>query len=87
MSRKNTIPEFTDDPRSVVTTLRVMKELMEGLLGRRRGQGQGAPFMFYQIQRPESRAGAELEPGDLWIQPAEHKLRFWTGSIWQDFAP
>jgi hypothetical protein len=87
MSRQNSIPEFTDDPQSMATTLRAVKELVEGMLGQRRGQGLGAPHVFIEIQRPDPRAGLEVKKGDFWIQPIERKLYFWDGRLWQPFAP
>lgn len=87
MSNLNTIPDFTSDPESIATAVRAMKELLEDLTGQRRGQGQGAPRVFVQTLRPDTRAGAEIKPGDFWIQPAERKLYFWDGRLWQTFAP
>lgn len=87
MSRRNTIPDFTTDPQSMATTLRAMKEILEDLTGQRRGQGTGSPRVFVQVIRPDPRAGAELKSGDFWIQPAERKLYFWDGLLWQPFAP
>jgi hypothetical protein len=83
----NVIPDFTSDPESMANALRVAKNIIEELTGQRRGQGAGAPRMFVQVLRPDARAGVELKIGDLWTQPAERRLYFWDGRLWQPYAP
>lgn len=80
----NTIPEFTSEPESMATSLRVAKDILEDLTGQRRGQGVGVPRMFVQLERPL--ASAERKLGDLWINPVERKLYFWDGRLWQPLS-
>lgn len=87
MSNRNAIPEFTSDPESIATALRAVKEMLEELTGQRPGQSIGAPRVFVQPARPDPRAGVQIKPGDLWIQPSGRRLYFWDGRIWQTFLP
>lgn len=87
MSDRNVIPEFTSDPESIAVSLRVAKDVLEGLTGQRRGEGVGSPRMFVQITRPDPRVGVTLKLGDLWIHPTDRKLYFWDGRLWQSIVP
>jgi hypothetical protein len=82
VSRLNTIPEFTEDPRSMATTLRAMKEILESLAGLRPGPGLGVPNVFVQAQAPQGQA-ASIKPGDLWIGRGASALNYWDGRLWR----
>jgi len=83
VSNLNTIPTPTPDLDSLVTSVRIMKELLEDITGQRRGQGQGCPRMFLQQQQPDTRTGDQLKPGDLWVNPITREMRFWEGRLWE----
>ena len=87
MSRLNSVPDFTEDLQSMSAALRAMKEVVEGLTGQRRNQGEGAPHVFLQLQRPDPRTGTQVRKGDFWIQPEQKTLHFWDGRLWQRLVP
>lgn len=81
MSR-NTIPEFSDDPKSMETALRVVKELLEELTGQRPGNPIGAPSIYVRSTVPVSTA--VLSRGDIWIQEGSGKIHYFDGRLWRD---
>lgn len=85
MSKYPAIPEFTDDPRSVATTVRALKEAVELLTGQRQGPALGAPLVFVQEDTP-SRAvrGAVFGRGDIWINTLTNKVSYWNGVEWEE---
>lgn len=65
--------------------LRVVKQSLEAITGQRQDQGR-APQMFYGLKAPSAAAGVELQEGDLWINPATSKLKWWDGQVWKDLV-
>lgn len=86
MSRRNTIPEFTDDPKSMAVSLRAVKELLETLLGTRRRQGRVSQT-FIEALPPDPSAGFDVQTGDFWIAKGTKKLHYWDGRLWQKIQP
>ena len=82
MSKTSVIPEFSNDVDSMAVAVRSLKLAVENMTGQRADQGR-APRVFLQVRAPDVRAGTELEEGDLWINAATYKLRFWDGRVWQ----
>ena len=86
MSRRNTIPEFTSDPRSLETALRTMKDIVEVFLGSRRREGR-ASQTFVEAIAPDPRAGFNLGAGDYWIRTGDDTLHYWDGRLWKKIQP
>lgn len=80
---KNVIPEFSDDPKTLETALRVVKELLEDLAGQRPGNSLGAPSIYIQPTAPTSQ-GNQLARKDIWIQEGSGKIHYFDGRLWRD---
>ena len=87
MSKYPSIPEFTDDPRSVAATVRALKEAVELLTGQRQGPSLGAPAIYVQEPMPsKDQRGVVFGPGDLWINPTTRKIAYWMSGEWVEIA-
>lgn len=85
MSNLPTIPDFTDEPSSIGTALRAVKQVVEIVSGQRQGPSYGAPQMFVQENEPVTSRVTSFKTGDFWINTATKKLNYWDGQQWQVF--
>lgn len=82
MSKVATIPDFIDgDARSMSTSLRVVKQVIETLSGQRYDDSKGSPAVYVQAVAPVAGKNA-FHPGDFWINSGTKKLSYYNGSFW-----
>lgn len=83
MSKAVSIPDFTEgDIRSMSTSLRAVKQILEGMTGQRQDESKGSPAVY--VQTTEPRAGRNFfSIGDFWINSNTKVLSYWTGNYWQ----
>lgn len=86
MSNLPTIPDFIDEPASIGTTLRAMKQAVEIIGGQRQGASYGAPQMFVQETQPIPSRVTSFKIGDLWINTLTKKLNYWSGVQWEELT-
>jgi hypothetical protein len=85
VSNLPTIPDFTDDPTSIATALRAVKQVVEIISGQRQGPARGAPQMFVQENEPITSRVTSFKIGDFWINTLTKELHYWDGVQWQVF--
>jgi len=83
MSKLPTIPDFTDEPQSIGTALRTVKQAVEIIGGQRQGQSLGAPQMFVQPNEPTISRLTSFSRGDQWINDATDQMYYWDGRQWK----
>lgn len=84
MSNQAVIPDFVDgDVKSMSTSLRSMKQLLETISGQRQGDSKGVPTVFVQPLSPVRNAANFYKTGDLWVDTAAKKLHYFDGGFWQ----
>ena len=83
MSKIPAIPDFTDDPQSIGTALRVVKQAVEIVGGQRQGQSLGAPQVFVQANEPAVTRLTSFNLGDQWINNATDQMSYWNGQQWK----
>jgi len=71
------IPEPMASIDGILETVRVMKLTIEMLTGQLKGVSSGAPRIFVQSSQPTTN-----DIGDLWINSANRKMSYWSGSAW-----
>lgn len=82
MSKLPNIPDFIDEPQSMGTSLRAVKQAVEIIGGQRQGPSLGAPQIFVQENEPVTSRVTQLSLGDLWIDPVAKKFYFYAGQFW-----
>lgn len=84
MSSQAAIPDFVDgDVKSMSTSLRVMKQLLETISGQRQGESKGVPSVYVQPLSPTRNAANFYKAGDFWIDTSAKKLHYFDGGYWQ----
>lgn len=83
MSKLPTVPDFTDDPQSLGTALRAVKQAVEIIGGQRQGKSLGAPQVFVQAYEPTQSRLTILNLGDQWINDETDKMFYWNGRQWK----
>lgn len=83
MSKLPTVPDFTDDPQSIGTALRAVKQAVEIIGGQRQGQSLGAPQVFVQPNEPRPARLTAFNIGDQWINDATDQMSYWNGREWK----
>lgn len=86
MSKLPNVPDFTDDPQSMSTALRAVKQAVEIIGGQRQGQSLGAPQVFVQENEPTFSPSTTFSIGDQWIKPSARVMSFWDGRQWLALA-
>jgi len=86
MSKLPAIPDFVDEPGSIGTAVRAIKQVVEILSGQRQGQSLGAPSVFVQEYEPKGDLITSFKKGDQWINPLTKKMSFWDGRLWVELA-
>lgn len=86
MSKYPTIPDFTDDLRSLATAARAMKDTVEQLAGHRQSRSVGAPQMYIQEETPTRERQTVFGEGDLWIKPSTRVMSYWNTVEWVALA-
>ena len=83
-NRFSNIPDFNDDDtKSVATSVRSMKLILDILTGNNQGGSRGVPIMFVQQSAPTQRFKTKFEQGDLWICTNDDTMNYWTGTQWR----
>lgn len=77
------IPDFTNNPDSMVAAMRAMKEMLEQLTGQRAGPQQGYAAKFTGGKAPTPDGKNSISSGDLWFNDATTTLYVWTGKTWK----
>lgn len=83
MSKLPAIPDFTDDPQSLGTALRTVKQAVEIIGGQRQGQSLGAPQVFVQPVEPALSRLTSFNRGDQWINDDTDQMYYWNGRQWK----
>lgn len=86
MSNTNSIPEPTPDLQGLITTVRALKEVVEGLTGQRPGRVAPAPRIYVRPVRPDPRE-EPVNPYDLWIASGTNQMHYFDGRLWQRLQP
>ena len=83
MSKLPAIPDFTDEPQSLGTALRTVKQAVEIIGGQRQGQSLGAPQVFVQPVEPTTSRLTSFNRGDQWINDDTDQMYYWDGRQWK----